>query len=124
MKAALTYCQVTMLAILQSVSCNFPAVLAIIQPLYLYSLDNQFGKDLGCSCQGNRIISLAKLGDYIHQITKHAADCGSIITFLGEWQRIGLSLVLLSKCTKCHEDFRFTTGAWYCTVRKKGEIFY
>ena len=33
MKAALTYCQVTMLAILQSVSCNFPAVLAIIQPL-------------------------------------------------------------------------------------------
>ena len=82
----------------------------------LYSLDNQFGKDLGCSCQGNRIISLAKLGDYIHQITKHAADCGSIITFLGEWKRIGLSSVLLSKCTKCHED---TTGGTVLYGRKE-----
>ena len=70
-------------------------------------------------CQGNRIISLAKLRDYIPQITKHAADCGGIITFLGEWQRIGLSSVLLSKCTKCHKDFRFTTGDTVLYGRKE-----
>ena len=38
MKAALTYCQVTLLAILQSVSCNFPADSAILQPLPVCTL--------------------------------------------------------------------------------------
>ena len=53
------------------------------------------------STSGNRIISLKLLGDYIQKLTSHAAICGHPIKFLGETRRIGLSSILVSRCTKC-----------------------
>ena len=53
------------------------------------------------STSGNCIISLKLLGDYIQKLTSHAAICGHPIKFLGETRRIGLSSILVSRCTKC-----------------------
>ena len=59
---------------------------------------------------GNRIVSLSQLGQYINCVTKHAAECGVPVAFLGESSRDGLASVLVSQCQKCQSLFRCYTS--------------
>ena len=49
---------------------------------------------------GNRVLPPAFLGQYINDLTEHAAACGSHVEFSGESCQYGLASVLVSKCTK------------------------
>ena len=70
---------------------------------------------------GNRIISLQLLGNYIQELTSHAAICGYPIEFLGETRRTGLSSVLTSRCTNCLNIQKMHTSEM---VKLKGKNHY
>ena len=61
---------------------------------------------------GNRMISLSRLGNYIRTIyhSSHTATCHSEVEFLGETSRSGLASILVSKSSNCHRLFRFQTS--------------
>ena len=63
-----------------------------------------------CSLEGNRVISLLLLSQFIKTITEHSARCHSCMNFLGESRRYGLASVMVCQCLKCHVLFRFTTS--------------
>ena len=54
---------------------------------------------------GNRIVSLALIGDYVSTLTQHAVQCKSQMNFLGDSQRQGLASTLVSQCLKCKQLF-------------------
>ena len=54
---------------------------------------------------GNRIVSLSLLGQYINCVTEHAAECGVPVAFLGESSCYGLASVLVSRCQKYRSLF-------------------
>ena len=64
-----------------------------------------------CTLHGNRVLSLEKLKEYIHCLTKHAASCGVPIGFLSESSRHGLATVFVSQCSKCHSVLRCETSS-------------
>ena len=60
---------------------------------------------------GNRIVSLSLLGQYINCVTEHAAECGVPVAFLGESSRYGLASVLVSQCQSlfcCYTSHKLT----------------
>ena len=59
---------------------------------------------------GNRIVSLALIGDYVSTLTQHAVQCKSQMNFLGDSQRQGLASTLVSQCLKCKQLFRCHTS--------------
>ena len=63
-----------------------------------------------CTLEGNRIVSLALLGDFISTLTQHAVQCKSSITFLGDSQRQGLASTPVSQCLKCKQLFHCHTS--------------
>ena len=63
-----------------------------------------------CSLNGNRVMSLMRLRQYIHCLTEHAVLCGVPITLLGESSQRGLASMLISQCSKCHSIFRCDTS--------------
>ena len=63
-----------------------------------------------CTLNGNRVVSLVRLKQYIYCLTEHAASCGVPISFLGESSRHGLATVFVSQCSKCHSIFRCDTS--------------
>ena len=63
-----------------------------------------------CTLNGNRVVSLVRLKQYIYCLTEHAASCGVPISFLGESSRHGLATVFVSQCSKYHSIFRCDTS--------------
>ena len=63
-----------------------------------------------CSLEGNRVISLILLGQFIKTNTKHSARCHSHTNFLGESCRYALASVMVCQCLKCNVLFQFTTS--------------
>ena len=59
-----------------------------------------------CTLNGNRIVSLDRLRQYIHLLTEHSASCGVPLSFLGESSRHRLASVFVSQCPKCHSIIR------------------
>ena len=55
--------------------------------------------------KGSRVISLEKLHDAIHTITRHTTAYQSVVELIGEVKRDGLGCILLAKCSKCSEEF-------------------
>ena len=53
-----------------------------------------------CSLEGNRVISLILLGQFIKTITEHSAQCHSPMNFLGESRHYGLASVMVCQCLK------------------------
>ena len=66
---------------------------------------------LPCTLNGNRIVSLKRLREYIYLLTEYAASCRTPISFLGESSRHGLASVFVSQCPKCHSIFRYDTSS-------------
>ena len=66
---------------------------------------------LPCTLNGNRIVSLKRLREYIYLLTEYAASCRTSISFLGESSRHGLASVFVSQCPKCHSIFRYDTSS-------------
>ena len=64
-----------------------------------------------CTLNGNRIVSLDRLRQYIHLLTEHSASCGVPLSFLGESSRHGLASVFVSQCPKCHSIIRSDTSS-------------
>jgi len=56
------------------------------------------------STAGSRIISLLLLGDYVQEITRHAAACGQEVQFLGKTAMKWLCSVLAAKYCEDFED--------------------
>ena len=73
--------------------------------------------DIPYPIDGNRVISLSRLGKYIQSITSHSAICLTAVEFLGESSRSGLASVLISRCSGCMKKFRLTT----CRTVKVGK---
>jgi len=64
---------------------------------------------------GNRVLPLALLGQYINDLTEHAAACGSCFEFSGEICQYGLASALVSKCTKYNTILQcYTTKTVMC----------
>ena len=56
-----------------------------------------------CTLEGNRIVSLALLGEYLGTLTQHAVQCKLPMNFLGDSQHQGLASTLVSRCLKCKQ---------------------
>ncbi len=54
-----------------------------------------------CNLDGNRIVSLNGLKEFVTNISRHAALCQSLFEFFGETNQHGLACTLVSMCTKC-----------------------
>ena len=64
-----------------------------------------------CNLNGNRVVSLVRLEQYIYCLTKHAALCEVPISFLGESSRHGQATMFVSQCSKCHSIFHCDTSS-------------
>ena len=62
------------------------------------------------SSVGNRIVSLSLLGDYVQELTEHAAACGDQVQLLGESAVRGLCSVLVARCCKCGKVMKMHTS--------------
>ena len=60
--------------------------------------------------EGNRIVSLTLLGEYIRTLTQHAEQCKSQINFLEDSQHQGLASTLVLQCLECKQLFRCHTS--------------
>ena len=63
----------------------------------------------------NTVLLLAFLGQFINDLTEHAAACGSCFEFSGEICQYGLASALVSKCTKYNTILQcYTTKTVMC----------
>ena len=59
--------------------------------------------------QGSRIFNLQNLCNVIKTISQHSITCGAVVDLIGEVQRNGLASKLLATCSKCNEEFLFSS---------------
>lgn len=63
-----------------------------------------------CTIEGSRIINIAKLQQYINELTAHTTQCGGGIVLTGETKE-GLASLLSSRCTKCGHEVVLGTSS-------------
>ena len=62
-----------------------------------------------CHLDGSRLFNLHNLSNAINIISKHSITCGAVVELIGEVQRNGLASRMLARCSKCNEEFLFSS---------------
>ena len=58
---------------------------------------------------GSRLFNLQNLRKAIKTISEHSVLCGAVVELIGEVHRNGLASRILARCSKCNEEFLFSS---------------
>ena len=56
-------------------------------------------------------MNLDKLSEAIEHLTSHSAKCGGSCMLEGEQTHVGLAVVFIARCSKCHQSFRIDSSS-------------
>ena len=59
--------------------------------------------------EGSRIINIAKLQEYIIELSIHSTQCGGSVILTGE-ERDGLASIISTQCSRCHHTITLETA--------------
>ena len=62
-----------------------------------------------CHLDVSRLFNLHNLSNVIKTISEHSVSCGAVVELIDEVQQNGLASRMLARCSKCNEEFLFSS---------------